>query len=276
MHAPALGQQVHGGGRILDLNTVVDEHFYTVSALLHGASDVQKCPVAHQRAGADPERSVEECHALMREELRVGRRCRRAFQRGRRIRHGGIGGLRHGNPLIAGCFHHRDQPQRVVRGDQAVGIDGDDIVGGRHMPTGPGTLTGQQIQAVIPAGFGKTAADQAYIAIDVHRLVRRVRQVHIGFALEAAEFHPQQRPQPPNLTRQPRRTRRAAAQSRGVQAVLLRRRVQDTVAEQLVGMCRGGQIRPEPPRQIVQPVGNRAVQRRQKLRLGKPRLCRVA
>ena len=68
----------------------------------------------------------------------------------------------------------------------------------------------------------KIAADQPDIAVQVHRLVRRMRQIDETLALETAELDAQQRPQAPFLLRPILPLRRIAAQELGMAAMLPR------------------------------------------------------
>ena len=63
----------------------------------------------------------------MQEELNIGRGSSCSFQQARRVRDGAIGSLRHGESFIARLLHDLDEADGIVRKDETIRIQRNDI-----------------------------------------------------------------------------------------------------------------------------------------------------
>ena len=85
-----------------------------------------------------------------------------------------------------------NQARGVVRGDQAVGVERDEKVGVGHVQAGVARRRRLQVQPVRARNLAEAAPQQRDVAVEVHRLVRRVREIDVTLALEACQLDAQQ------------------------------------------------------------------------------------
>src|SRR5215213_2885796 len=121
---------------------------------------------------------------MMVKELRVRGRRRRSFQRNWRAMNSGIRALRHGDPLIAGLAHDSQEPQSVIAGNQAISVNGRDEF--RVGKTQRALVSGDpfKMASIRAEALPEVLAQQPDIAVQVHRLVRCVREVDVTLSLE--------------------------------------------------------------------------------------------
>ena len=186
---PAVVGKVDARFGVLDDGTVlhVAAHLVAVDRLdLH---DVFERPPPDDGVGAHPERRVVRRHPLVQDVLDVGGRSRETLDTRRGAPERRVGRLRHRDALVLGLLQKVDEPQTVVAQQQRVGVEseeigrvGDDDVGlvRRTDPDQNGPFVGR-------VGVVATA-QQPDVGVEVHRLVRLVRQRRVPLAFEGRGF----------------------------------------------------------------------------------------
>src|SRR5262249_55050290 len=114
------------------------------------------------------------CHSLMTKELHVGRRRSSALERDRCIWDRGIRRLRDRDPLVARSLHDRNQMTSKVRHYEAVGVDRSDVFSGRDFEVRLALFADLEVETVCSLDLPEAFSDQRDVAIEVHRLVRRL------------------------------------------------------------------------------------------------------
>ena len=110
--------------------------------------------------------------------------------------------LGYGDPLILRAFQPVHQARGIVRLEQAVRIEGKDVVGVLELQPLSTRGDGAQLQGATRTPLPVPAAHQREVAVQVHRLVGRMRKVAVTLALEAGEVHIKEPGQPAVMAEQ--------------------------------------------------------------------------
>lgn len=204
MQAPSLGDEVHARLGVLDDRPVLDigADLPWPGRALFGPDlhDVVQGPGADDGIGANPEGCVEGGAALVLEVLQVGRHPGDAFQGARGAAVGGVGRLDDRHPFIPRLLQVVHEADTVVRHEQGVGIQGQDVVGSAHHPVwgvpwpAPAQdqlpVTGRVIEDIGAAPhllLDKRVTHEPDVGVEVYGFVRLVGQGRIALALEHVE-----------------------------------------------------------------------------------------
>ena len=103
-----------------------------MAALGIGLGNVVERRFPDERVGAHPERRPVRSEALVNEVLDVRRRARDPFQSARGMRERTVRRLDDGDPLVSGLGQHIGQTERVVGGNETVGVHDEDVIGIRY------------------------------------------------------------------------------------------------------------------------------------------------
>ena len=159
------------------------------------------------------------------------------------------------------------EPRGIVGGDKAVGVDRHDVDGRWYGQVRQRRITGLEPPAVLEWHAPEAAAQQAEVAVEVHRLVRRMREIDVALALEAGEFDVEQARQMSACLSENGLARPIRPQARCLVAVRLCRIAQDALDEEGIGVGgAGGQG--EARRYAIQPAGHPLVEIGEPPRLG--------
>jgi hypothetical protein len=90
-------------------------------------------------------------------------------------------------------LHESDQLQHVRPQNQAIGIQGQQIVGIRDDEIGSGRIASFQSPHTRPFDDPEALSHHSDVAVQVHRLVGRMGQVCVLLALEAVDVDAEQR-----------------------------------------------------------------------------------
>src|SRR3954447_26950184 len=192
---PAASDEIDAGLGVLDDGAILNELAYEPAVVERVPGDGLERGLAQERVGADPVRRVVGREALVDDVLDVGRRSRDALHRRRGAGYRTVGRLRDRDALVAGLLHHVDQPARVARQEQAVGIEREDIWSVRELAPGLVLADGDEVQTARSADGDPARAHQRDVGVEVHRLVRSMREVDEALALEARDLHVEERSQ---------------------------------------------------------------------------------
>jgi hypothetical protein len=138
-----------------------------------------------QRVGAHPERRIEPARALVDQVLDVGGGAGDALDGRIAVREGQVGRLGDAGAGIA--LQHVDQRGDILAEDDAVGVERQHVVGLRDVVVDLRADRGLQAGDAVAVDAHVASAHQADIGVEVHRLVRRVRQVGEDLALEVRD-----------------------------------------------------------------------------------------
>jgi hypothetical protein len=192
VEAPSLVDQVDRRLGVLDHGAVLDVAAHLSAVLVDDDGDVVERGVAQERIGADPERCVVLREALVDQVLDVGRRAGGALEHHRRVGNCAVRRLRDGDALVARRRHDGDESKRIVGQQQAVGVERDQER--RHGNLERRFAVGlDQMDPVAMRLDVEALSEQRDVRIEVHRLVRLVRQVREALALEARQRDGEQR-----------------------------------------------------------------------------------
>ena len=197
--------------------------------------------------------------------MHVGRGARDAVQRRRGAGDRAVGGLRHGDALVAGALHDLDEPARVPGQEQAVGVEREDVGSVEKLAAGLVLTRGDKLQAVRTGDGDPARPHQRDIGVEVHRLVRRVREVGKALALKAGDLHVKERPQTAKAgVELLQALGHSGLEGLGRPPVRIGGRAQDALHEERVGVV----VHRMPAGLPVEPAGDLAICARRPLRLG--------
>ena len=125
---PPPADQVDGRFGVLDDRVILDVSPNRMAALGIGLGNVVERRFPDERVGAHPERRPVRSEALVNEVLDVGRRSCDPFEGARGMRESAVRRLDDGDPLVSGLGQHTGQAERVVGGDETVGVHHEDVI----------------------------------------------------------------------------------------------------------------------------------------------------
>ena len=129
---PAVDGQVDAGFGVLDDGPVHHVPADLEATLVFDLHDVVQRALADDGVGADPEGGPVVAHPLMDDVLQVGGGAGQALHPGGRTGERGVRGLDDGQLGVLRLGHHVHQPQAVLRQDDAVRVQGQQVVGVRN------------------------------------------------------------------------------------------------------------------------------------------------
>ena len=100
-----------------------------------------------------------------------------------------VGGLDDRDALVAGKLALVDQPEAVLAQEHAVGVEREHVVAVGDLQ-GVGGIAVAQDRAQLGLDLLDPASHQPEVGVEVHRLVRVVRQVGVLLALEGGDVPP--------------------------------------------------------------------------------------
>src|SRR5437867_3561031 len=181
---PASPPQVDRGFGVLDHGTVVDEYATLEAALVPHLGNLLQRGLPYHRVCTDPERRTEVREALMHLILDVGGGAGHALEHAWRAGKGAVGRLDDRDSAMLAPRQTVCESQNVLRMHDRVGIQNNyivTVVKGEPPLVGAGALQ----QEPGPVGsLTKASAHQCDVRVDIHRLVRLVREIRVPLALE--------------------------------------------------------------------------------------------
>ena len=164
-----------------------------MTAFPHGMGNVIQRRAPYEGAGTNPRPGAERRRAVVGHELHVGRGSRDAFDSASGSGHGRIGRLHDRDSRVPRSGHEMHEAQRIFRKDQAVRVEYDDEVSVRYPKRCPSVLGLYEQDTVRRCDFPEASSHERDVAVQIHRLVGLVGEVHVPPALEARDLGPEQR-----------------------------------------------------------------------------------
>ena len=123
--------------------------------------------------------------------LQIGGCAGDPLQRARRAWECRIGRLRNSNRRV--FVHRMRQPESIVRKENAIRVQSQDIIAFWHTEIAFRLRTLDQPEISIAPLFAIAFPHQAYITVKVHGFVGFMREICVAFPLEARDFDLEQR-----------------------------------------------------------------------------------
>ena len=212
LETPAVHAQVEARLGVLDDRAVLDVVACREAVVRLLGHDGVERRLADDRVGSDPEGGVVVRQPLVDDVLQVGRRAGDPLEARRRSTERRVRGLDDRDVGVLGSLEERDEPEAVLGQQHAVGVERQHVVGVRHLEIERSSAHRQVDRAARGLADAIAATHQAQVAVEVHGLVRLVRERGEALALEAREVGPED---PDEAAVEPAHARRADLGVRG-------------------------------------------------------------